>query len=67
VAKRTDNIAGDLLHGARQIGTFLGLPERKVFYYVARGEIPVTKLGSLIVASKTVLRRHFIPEKDKAV
>ena len=59
-----DSLATDLLHGAREIAEFLGVTPRKVFYYVERGQIPVTKLGSLIVASKSALRQHFV-EKSK--
>jgi hypothetical protein len=54
-----ESIAGDLLRGAREISKFLGITERQTFYYVQKKAIPVTRLGSLIVASKSVLRRHF--------
>jgi hypothetical protein len=54
-----ENLAADLLHGAKAIGEFLGIPERRVFYYVAQGYLPVTRIGELIVASRSVLRKHF--------
>jgi hypothetical protein len=63
MSKHKNSIASDLLHGANEVSKFLGIPERQVYYYVEKGQLPVTKMGSLIVASKTVLRRHFIPEK----
>jgi hypothetical protein len=55
-------LAADLLHGAQEIADFLGIPTASVFYQVARGQIPVTRMGRLIIASKTTLRRHFAPE-----
>jgi hypothetical protein len=63
--RNDDSISTDLLHGAREISRYLGIPERRVFYYVAKKQLPVTRLGSLIIGSKKVLRRHFAPEKGE--
>jgi len=60
--KKSDTLAEDLLHGAAEIGAFLGINERAVFYQISNGEIPVVRMGRLIVASKNALRRRFIPE-----
>jgi hypothetical protein len=54
-------LADDLLHGAAEIGKYLGISERAAFHQIANGQIPTVKMGRLIVASKTVLRRHFAP------
>ena len=64
--KKQDTIADDLLHGATAIAKFLGLDERKVYYYAEKGQLPVTRMGALIVGSKSVLRKHFT-EKTTAV
>jgi hypothetical protein len=55
-------LADDLLFGARAIGEFIGLDERQTFHQAANGNIPVTKMGRLIVASRRMLRRHFTKE-----
>jgi hypothetical protein len=56
-------LADDLLPGARAIATFLGLRERQARHQIDRGVIPVRRIGGLIVASKKVLRRCFIPSE----
>jgi hypothetical protein len=55
-------LAADLLHGACEIAAYLGISERQCYYAVEAGNIPVKRMGRLIVASKSVLRRAFIPE-----
>jgi hypothetical protein len=59
-------LADDLLHGAREIGQFLGITERQARHQIDSGGIPVTRMGRLIVGSKTVLRRRFIPSEAAA-
>ena len=55
------SLADDLLHGAEQIGTFLGISERQARHQIDQGNIPVTRMGRLIVGSKSALRQRFIP------
>jgi hypothetical protein len=59
-------LAKDLLIGAAPIAKFLGLTERATRHQIDRGQIPVTRMGRLIVGSKRVLRRHFSPDKEVA-
>jgi hypothetical protein len=54
-------LAQDLLHGAREIADFLGIEERQARHQIDRGNIPVTRMGRLIIGSKEVLRRRFVP------
>jgi hypothetical protein len=58
-----DDLAADLLfgvNGPRGIAAFLGLPAPQVYYLIAQGKIPITKLGHRkIIASKSRLRRLF--------
>jgi hypothetical protein len=57
-------LSKDLLFGAAPIAKFLGLTERQARHQIDHGQIPVTRMGRLIVASKRVLRRHFSPEEE---
>lgn len=60
MSKARDNFEKlDLLHGAKAIGKFLGLTERQVWHHAEHNNLPVKKMGRLLVGSKTVLRRHF--------
>jgi hypothetical protein len=49
----------DLLWGAKAIATFLRTTERKVWYYVECGYLPVKRQGRLITASRSELRKQF--------
>jgi hypothetical protein len=41
MSETTDReFSGDLLHGAAEIGEFLSMNRRSVFYYVERGRLP---------------------------
>jgi hypothetical protein len=62
-ARQTEPLADDLLHGAREIADFLGLSERQAYHQIEHGNIPTTRMGRLIVGSKTVLRRRFAPSE----
>jgi hypothetical protein len=60
---RDDNtpLADDLLHGAKEIADYLGVDERQARWQIDHGSIPVTRMGRLIVSSKSALRRRFVP------
>jgi hypothetical protein len=56
-------LSEDLLHGAKAIADFLGIEERQARHQIDQGNIPVTRLGRLIIGSKQVLRRRFVPSE----
>lgn len=62
--KHSDDL--DIIWGVKGdsgIAAFLKTTERKVYYLIERGVIPVTKLGpKTIIASRSQLRRLFEPE-----
>ena len=58
----------DLIWGAKNIGSTLGVPEHRVTRLFDRGQLPfVKRVGKMLVASQNEMRRHFLtPEHDKA-
>jgi hypothetical protein len=64
---REDSLSPDLLHGAKAIGEFLGLSERQVWHHAENHNLPVKKMGRLLIGSKTVLRRHFAEAGEASV
>jgi hypothetical protein len=52
-------ITDDALRGVVEIADFIGESQRRTFYLCERGLIPVGKLGSRWIASKTKLRAHY--------
>ncbi len=58
----TETLAADILRGARAIGEYTGLPTRQVFYLVEKNELPVFRLGKIICARKSELRRELSAE-----
>jgi hypothetical protein len=56
-------LAADLLIGAEAIAEETGLSVRQVFYFAAKGELPVKKMGRLLTASRARLRKHFAGEQ----
>jgi hypothetical protein len=61
--KQNEPLADDLLHGAKAIADYLGITERQARHQIDRGGIPVTRMGQLIVGSKSTLRRRFVPDE----
>jgi hypothetical protein len=60
----TDNesdLADDLLLGVEAIAAYIGLDKRQVDWQIRKGQIPVTRMGRLIIGSKSALRRRFTP------
>ncbi len=49
----------DVLKGAREIGAYIGEPERRVFHLVNAGHIPTFRIGATIHARKSELDRRF--------
>jgi len=52
-------LADDLLHGAEQIGEYIGQPARRAYYLCEKGLIPCGKLGLNVIASKRTLAAYF--------
>jgi len=57
-------LGDDLMIGARVIAEWLGVPERKVFYWAGSGDIPLFKIGNQWAARKSTLTRHFAKLED---
>jgi hypothetical protein len=55
-----DTLASDLIWGAQAIGIEIGVGPRRAFHILQSGSIPAKKVGALWVASRAVLRAHFI-------
>jgi hypothetical protein len=56
------NIASDRLNGAEAIAAFRGEPVHRTRYLIRKGLLPVAREGERIVASKRVLREHYIAD-----
>ena len=58
----------DLIWGAKNIGSTLGVPEHRVTRLFKMGQLPfVRRVGNMLVTSHNEMRRHFTaPEHDKA-
>jgi hypothetical protein len=54
------NIALDRLDGAEAIAAFRGEPLHRTRYLIRMGLIPVAREGERIIASKRVLREHYM-------
>src|SRR5262249_54900833 len=66
MARTTDGLSGDLIYGAKAIGDELNLSEDQVYYHVDKGRLPVSRLGSRLVASRARLRTFFTGEDNRA-
>jgi hypothetical protein len=51
-------LADDLMVGAKAIATWLGVPERKVFYWAETKRIPIFRVGSQLAGRKSTIARH---------
>jgi hypothetical protein len=59
-----NELATDLLLGARAIAHYIGLQERQVFHLHKQGALPTFKLGNLIAARKSELGARLTAERD---
>lgn len=57
--KSYDRIADDALYGAAAIADFLGVSRAKVYHYVRKRQLPIGKLGKVLIARRLTLRRAF--------
>lgn len=55
----SNELAVDLLWGAKAIADEIGVGPRKTFYMLEKGMIPARKVGALWVSSRQRLRQHF--------
>jgi hypothetical protein len=61
--EQLDPLSADILVGAAAIAEYIGIDERSARYQIDAGNIPVTRMGRLILSTKSVLRRRFTPEE----
>ena len=66
VTKTRDTIKDDMLFGAEEIAKFLGCKARKVFYYRAKGLLPIGTVGKELVSSKSQLRQRIAAQIEAA-
>ena len=62
----TPSLAGDMLYGADAIAAYLGMSRRRVYHAVEKGHIPVLRIGQIICARKSRLRRWISEMEAKA-
>lgn len=53
-----ENLADDLMVGAKPIAKFMGLTERQIFYMAEIRQLPIFKIGNKLAARKSKLRQH---------
>jgi hypothetical protein len=59
------DLAADLLWGVEEIARFIGVNKRKAHHAIACGNLPVKRMGKLIVGSKAALRKQFTVVDDE--
>ena len=57
----------DLIWGAEAIGEYINANKRQTYYYLETGKLPARKLGNLWVASRAVLRHHFLGDGAREI
>jgi hypothetical protein len=62
----SDLLASDLLHGVAAIARFVGISERQAHWQISQGNLPIVRLGRLIVGSKSQLRQCLTPKPAAA-
>jgi hypothetical protein len=53
-----NNLAEDLMIGAKPIASFLGVPVRQVFYMAESGQLPMFKIGGKWAGRKSTITAH---------
>jgi hypothetical protein len=61
--EQLEPLSDDILVGAAAIAAFIGIDERSARYQIDQGNIPTTRMGRLILSTKSALRRRFTPEE----
>jgi hypothetical protein len=62
----TEQLADDLLVGAKQIAAHLGWLLRRTQHYIAAGRLPVQRIGKLLTGRKSRLDRLFTADESEA-
>jgi hypothetical protein len=60
--ERSDDLSADLLTGAEEIAIYLfgdAKHKRRVYHLVEKGGLPVVRLGTIITARRSTLRRFW--------
>ena len=57
-----EKIANDLIRGARGIAEETGMTERQVYHAAEKGHLPIKRIGGVLVALRSELRRAFSSE-----
>ncbi|MDQ0315506.1 DNA-binding protein [Amorphus orientalis] len=60
-------LADDLLKGADEIASFTGFDRRSIYYFAAKGGLPVFRVGSLICARKSTMLAWVSGQEEAAV
>jgi hypothetical protein len=63
----TNELRDDLLNGATEIGGYLGWDPRRIYHAAAKGYLPITKVGAILTARKSELRRALSAEPSEIV
>jgi hypothetical protein len=53
-----NDLASDLMIGAKQIAAFLGRPPREIYYLGSVGRLPLFPWGTKLAGRKSTLRKH---------
>lgn len=68
MSEAEDDLAADILRGADELAQFLFGDKgerRKVYHLAATSNLPVFKLGSMICARKSVLRKWIAEQENR--
>lgn len=60
------NLSSDLIAGAAAAAAYIGLTERSVYHLVAKGALPVVKIGRRMYFRKSALDLVFSPNPHSA-
>jgi hypothetical protein len=55
-----NDLAKDLMVGAKAIANFIGRPEREVYYLASIGRLPIFEWGSKLAARRSTIRQHIL-------
>ena len=60
-------VAGDIIVGADEIASFLGIKRRQVYNASERGYLPLFRMGSLLCARRTTLSRWIVEQERRGL
>jgi len=59
-------VAADILRGAGDIATWLGVKPRAVYHLAATGQVPTFRLGDVVCARKSTLAAWISEQEQKS-